>query len=388
MRHMVRIAVAVMVASLLAGVTLRADDDDDDRNERRTRRSQLVILNAMPDCEAGIITIAGENYGTGHVPHVTLNLVELDVISAYHNGVMAYLPPDLCETPGTYLLTVMRAEMKYRRRWLKLTNKDLGTFDVTIGAEGPAGADGADGATGPAGADGADGATGPAGADGADGATGPAGPTGPAGADGADGATGPDQQQEPTARTVPPDQRHRTNRTSRSRRRGRRHRTSRSRRRGRRHRTSGSRRRGRCHRTRGRRWRGRCRRSSGCTRRSGCRRSRRSRRRQRISGGVRNVPTRSPLSSSLCQRRQFRFRFSGAESELPQRKKSPWGSCKLLSEFLQRPRCARPSSCHLESTTIRCGQRVDRQDFQPRIRETVHRHYRLCHLRDGRRSVT
>ena len=203
MRHMVRIAVAVMVASLLAGVTLRADDDDDDRNERRTRRSQLVILNAMPDCEAGIITIAGENYGTGHVPHVTLNLVELDVISAYHNGVMAYLPPDLCETPGTYLLTVMRAEMKYRRRWLKLTNKDLGTFDVTIGAEGPAGADGADGATGPAGADGADGATGPAGADGADGATGPAGadgadgatgpagPTGPAGADGADGATGP-----------------------------------------------------------------------------------------------------------------------------------------------------------------------------------------------------
>ena len=47
------------------------------------------------------------------------------------------------------------------------------------------------GAQGPAGADGADGATGPAGADGADGATGPQGPTGPAGADGADGATGP-----------------------------------------------------------------------------------------------------------------------------------------------------------------------------------------------------
>ena len=209
MRHMVRIAVAVMVASLLAGVTVRAhdrdrdDDRDDHRNERSIRRTQLVILNALPDCDAGIITISGENYGTVYVPHVTFNLVELDVMSVYHNGVVASLPPSLCETPGTYLLTVMRAEMKYRRRWLKLTNKDLGTFDVTIGAvgpagadgadgaTGPAGADGADGATGPAGADGADGATGPAGADGADGATGPAGPTGPAGADGADGATGP-----------------------------------------------------------------------------------------------------------------------------------------------------------------------------------------------------
>ena len=78
MRHMVRIAVAVMAASLLAGVTLSANDDD----ELRIRRNQLVILNATPDCDAGMITIAGENYGTLYVPHVTLNLVELDVMRA------------------------------------------------------------------------------------------------------------------------------------------------------------------------------------------------------------------------------------------------------------------------------------------------------------------
>ena len=70
---------------------------------------------------------------------------------------------------------------------------------VTGGAQGPAGADGADGAQGPAGQDGADGAQGPAGQDGApgvagqdgaDGAQGIQGEVGPAGADGADGAPG------------------------------------------------------------------------------------------------------------------------------------------------------------------------------------------------------
>ena len=122
-----------MVASLLAGVTLSANDED----ELRIRRNQLVILKATPDCDAGTITIGGENYGAVYVPHVTLNLVELEVISAYHNGVVAYLPAEFCNTPGTYLLTVMRVEMKYRHWWLKLTNKDLGTLAVTIGAVGP-----------------------------------------------------------------------------------------------------------------------------------------------------------------------------------------------------------------------------------------------------------
>ena len=139
MRHMVRIAVAVMVASLLAGVPLSADDDDDDRdddrNERRIRKSQLVILNAMPDCDAGIMTIGGKNFGTSGV-HATLNLIELEVMSADSENVVVYLPAEFCSAPATNtnLLTIMRNSMRYRRRWLKLRKKDLGTFDVTIGA--------------------------------------------------------------------------------------------------------------------------------------------------------------------------------------------------------------------------------------------------------------
>ena len=211
MRHMLRMTIAVVIALVATGVTLSANANNDDY-ELMIRRNQLVILEATPDCDTGMITIQGESYGTGYVPHVTLNLIELDVISAYHNGVVAYLPPGLCDTPRTYVLTVMRAKMMHGRRWLKLTKKDLGTLAVTIGAVGPTGPQGLTGDTGPQGPQGETGpqgpqgeigpqgpkgdtgATGPAGADGADAATGPAGAdgaTGPAGADGADGAVGP-----------------------------------------------------------------------------------------------------------------------------------------------------------------------------------------------------
>ena len=125
MRHMLRMTIAVVIVLVATGVSLSADRDrdhdrDDDRNELRIRRNQSVILEATPDCDTGMITIRGENYGTGYVPHVTLNLIELDVVGAYDNGVVAYLPPSLCDTPGTYLLTVMRAEMNHGRRWLRL----------------------------------------------------------------------------------------------------------------------------------------------------------------------------------------------------------------------------------------------------------------------------
>ena len=132
MRHMVRIAVAVMVASLLAGVTLSADGN----HELRIRRNQLVITSAMADCEAGILMASGMNFGS-QPPHVTLALDELLNVAVDNDGVelQADLPASFCDDPGpgTYLLTVMRPGMKHRRRWLKLTKKDLGTFDVAIG---------------------------------------------------------------------------------------------------------------------------------------------------------------------------------------------------------------------------------------------------------------
>ena len=130
MRHMIRLAVAVMVASLLTGVTVSAHD-----SELRVRRNQLVITSAMADCSDGKLVAMGMNFGSQR-PHVTLALDGLGNVVLLNGGLEADLPDSFCDDPGpgTYLLTVMRPRMKHRRRWLKLTKKDLGTFDVAIGA--------------------------------------------------------------------------------------------------------------------------------------------------------------------------------------------------------------------------------------------------------------
>ena len=134
MRHMVQITVAVMVASLLAGVTLSAND-----NELRIRRRQVVVFNVMVNCEANppTATITGTNFGS-QPPHVTLALAPLvNVTSPTIAGVFqADLPAGFCENPGpgSYLLTVMRTRMRHRHRWLKHTKKDLALFEVAIGA--------------------------------------------------------------------------------------------------------------------------------------------------------------------------------------------------------------------------------------------------------------
>ena len=189
MRHMVRITVAVMVAtiaSVATGVTLSANGN----HELRIRRNQLVILSAMPDCDADpttpdTIMVSGENFGTLHLPHFTLNLEQLEDVSMVMDNVFeATVPAHFCAEPGTYLLTGMRHKMRYRRRWLKLTKKDLGTFDVAIGAIGPQGEEG------PQGVPGAQGPKGDKGDLGAAGGPGLQGPPGPPGADGADGADG------------------------------------------------------------------------------------------------------------------------------------------------------------------------------------------------------
>jgi len=46
--------------------------------------------------------------------------------------VTVVVPDAFCDDPGTYLLTVMRSRMNWRRRWLKLTKKDLAVFEVAI----------------------------------------------------------------------------------------------------------------------------------------------------------------------------------------------------------------------------------------------------------------
>ena len=46
--------------------------------------------------------------------------------------VMVVVPDAFCDDPGTYLLTVIRSRMNWRRRWLKLTKKDVADFEVAI----------------------------------------------------------------------------------------------------------------------------------------------------------------------------------------------------------------------------------------------------------------
>ena len=110
------------------------------QNELRVRRNQLVITDATPMCDVNLLHIRGVNLGS-QKPHVTLALLPLDVLNepvpvvgdvADLQKVVAVLPDAFCDNPASDLLTVMRTKMKYRRRWLRLTKKDLATFEVAI----------------------------------------------------------------------------------------------------------------------------------------------------------------------------------------------------------------------------------------------------------------
>ena len=174
-------------------------DDHDDRAEYRLRRNQIIITEATPFCVADAggdtLRIRGTHLGT-LAPHVTLGLVVIDGVpipedapdeiqtGAQHpiQQVHVSVPDAFCADPGSYLLTVMRPKTKWRRRWLKLTRRDLASADVAfVGDSGGAGVPGPQGDTG---ATGPTGPTGPAGANGLPGSTGPQGDTGPVGISG------------------------------------------------------------------------------------------------------------------------------------------------------------------------------------------------------------
>ncbi len=111
-----------------------------------------VIVAATVNSSTKQITIYGANLApaTG-TPTVKLATTQLTVVTATSTEIVATLPATLA--PSTYDLTVTAGTLS-------------GTFDVTYGTQGPAGAQG------PAG---------PTGAQGPQGPTGPAGPQGPAG---------------------------------------------------------------------------------------------------------------------------------------------------------------------------------------------------------------
>ena len=183
-------------------------DNHNDHAEYRLRRHQIIITEATPFCVADAggdtLRIRGTHLGT-RAPHVTLGLVVIDGVpipedapdeiptGAQHpiQQVHVSVPDAFCADPGSYLLTVMRPKMKWRRRWLRLTRRDLASADVAfVGDGGGAGVPGPQGDTGATGPTGATGATGPTGAPGAPGAIGATGAAGATGAQGAPGQTG------------------------------------------------------------------------------------------------------------------------------------------------------------------------------------------------------
>jgi hypothetical protein len=129
---------------------------------QKTPTKQVVITNVSYDAIQGVLTIAGQQFGTN--PSVFLAgdepgaIRQLDVLSSTPELIQATLTPE--PAAGSYLVSVSRG----------LSTPDNATFVVTFGAVGP---------------------TGPKGDTGPPGPEGPAGPPGPAGAQGPPGPTGP-----------------------------------------------------------------------------------------------------------------------------------------------------------------------------------------------------
>src|SRR3982750_1844393 len=126
---------------------------------QKTSAKQLVITTASYDATGGVLTIAGQNFGTD--PSVWLAAQQLDLISSTTDFIQARLAAQ--PLAGSYLLTVSRGP----------STPDNATFVMTFGSTGPIGPIGPPGPIGPRGGDGAPGATGPPGA------LGPQGPIGP-----------------------------------------------------------------------------------------------------------------------------------------------------------------------------------------------------------------
>ena len=168
---------------------------------RGHRVERPILTSAEADLVAERLTIRGRNLGDrgqGEDPHVVLGLVDLDVLAATGDEILAALPPGV--TPGTYPLIVV----------LRCHRHEGARMDVTLGASGPpgpVGPQGPEGQLGPAGPQGPSGPTGPVGpigGTGPAGAVGPPGPPGGAGAPGAPGVQGPPGPQGPTGPQGPP----------------------------------------------------------------------------------------------------------------------------------------------------------------------------------------
>ncbi|MDP1615224.1 MAG: hypothetical protein Q8L68_05445 [Methylococcales bacterium] len=145
----------------------------------------LKITGVFVDFDNNKVVIKGKDLLFGPGPTVVnLSNLALPVVTANFTKIVAELPPDILD--GDYLLTVSRGADERQ-------NDD---YDLTIGAVGPQGIQGAQGAPGPQGIQGTQGLPGPQGIQGqqglqgAQGQRGLRGLQGPMGATGAQGAAG------------------------------------------------------------------------------------------------------------------------------------------------------------------------------------------------------
>jgi hypothetical protein len=126
-----------------------------------------TIASAIAD--GSFLFISGSGFGNS--PTVTLGGFFLGGVTVNSLGTQIQVNLPSME-PGAYALQVINGNNK-------------ASFEITIGAQGPAGPEG------PAGAPGTDGSPGPVGPEGPMGPVGPSGPAGPVGPQGPQGATGP-----------------------------------------------------------------------------------------------------------------------------------------------------------------------------------------------------
>ena len=137
-----RAAVALMPLTMImvAMFVLVAPPALANEDELRIRKNQLVITSAAIDCSTDPATlhVEGRNFGS-YVPHITIELTPVTDLVFPDPGAEEQVGTGLiptavaiCAHSRSYLLTVMRTRVKYKHRWLKLTRKDLATFEVAI----------------------------------------------------------------------------------------------------------------------------------------------------------------------------------------------------------------------------------------------------------------
>ena len=151
----------------------------------------VVITRAVPDLDALILNIEGNNFQTGvrvFMGAVGFGVDELPVLFVTPTRIEAQL---LSTDPGSYRLLVINPGQVQAAPQLHLS-PNLATLVVTLGAVGPAGPTGPQGEQGPQGAQGDPGPLGPQGPQGPQGETGPEGAQGPEGPQGPQGVSIPD----------------------------------------------------------------------------------------------------------------------------------------------------------------------------------------------------